>query len=148
LKIPESVLVVIYSLDKQVLLIERADRAGYWQSVTGSKDSVDEAWLHTAQREVHEETGIAAAAEEFEDWALENVYSIYPEWRYRYAEGVTHNTERVFGLCVPHSGPVSLAPDEHTAYVWLPWAEAMTRCTSASNAEAISHLPRKARRWI
>ena len=35
-KIPESVLVVIHTPALEVLLIERADKPGYWQSVTGS----------------------------------------------------------------------------------------------------------------
>ena len=55
--------------------------------------------------------------------------------------GVTHNTEHVFGLCVPPGTPVRLAPREHTAFVWLPWREAADRCFSPSNAEAILQLP-------
>jgi len=74
------------------------------------------------------------------DWAIENVYEIYPIWRHRYAPGVTHNTERVFGLCVPRETPITLAPREHTAQVWLPLHEAADRCFSPSNAEAILQL--------
>lgn len=51
-KIPESVLVVIHTPDLQVLLIERADHPGYWQSVTGSLDRPDEPPAETARREV------------------------------------------------------------------------------------------------
>ncbi len=146
-KIPESVLVVIHSADLDVLLIERADRPGYWQSVTGSKDAVDEPAQTTAVREVFEETGIRIGSPEvplaqLRDWRLSNVYEIYPVWRHRYAAGVTHNTELVFGLRVPRDVPVRLSPREHTAQVWLPWREAADRCFSASNAEAILHLPR------
>ena len=146
-KIPESVLVVIHSADLDVLLIERADRPGYWQSVTGSKDAVDEPAQTTAVREVFEETGIRIGSPEvplaqLRDWRLRNVYEIYPVWRHRYAAGVTHNTESVFGLRVPRDVPVRLSPREHTAQVWLPWREAADRCFSASNAEAILHLPR------
>ena len=146
-KIPESVLVVIHSADLDVLLIERADRPGYWQSVTGSKDAVDEPAQTTAVREVFEETGIRIGSPEvplaqLRDWHLSNVYEIYPVWRHRYAAGVTHNTESVFGLRVPRDVPVRLSPREHTAQVWLPWREAADRCFSASNAEAILHLPR------
>ena len=57
-KIPESVLVVIHTAEMEVLLIERADRPGFWQSVTGSKDEENELLLETAVREVAEETGI------------------------------------------------------------------------------------------
>ncbi len=146
-KIPESVLVVIHSPALDVLLIERADKPGFWQSVTGSKDRLDEPAELTARREVAEETGIvigSAAVPEaaLVDWKLRNVYEIYPVWRHRYAPGVTHNTEHVFGLTVPRDTAVVLAPREHLQYVWLPWREAADRCFSPSNAEAILQLPR------
>jgi dATP pyrophosphohydrolase len=146
-KIPESVLVVIYTADREVLLIERADKAGFWQSVTGSKDSLDEAPEATARREVFEETGIAIGSPEVPpnhlvDWRFSNVYEIYPVWRHRYAPGVTHNTEFVFGLRVPRGISVVLSPREHVAHAWLPWREAADRCFSPSNAEAILQLPR------
>ena len=144
---PESVLVVIHDEDLRVLLIERAAQPGFWQSVTGSKDTPDEPVRTTATREVGEETGIRVGEEGVPadclvDWGVCNVYEIYPVWRHRYADGVTHNTEHVFGLRVPRGTPVRLAPREHTAFVWLPWAEAAARCFSPSNAEAIRQLPR------
>jgi dATP pyrophosphohydrolase len=139
-KIPVSVLVVIHQADGQVLLIERTDRPGYWQSVTGSLDSDDEALPATALREVAEETGITEG--ELRDWGFSNIYEIYPIWRHRYAPGVTHNTEHVFGLTVPAQTPVTLSPREHLAWQWLPWREAAQRCFSPSNAEAIRLLPR------
>ncbi len=139
-KIPVSVLVVIHQRDGQVLLIERADKPGYWQSVTGSLDRADEPLLATAWREVAEETGIDAG--EMRDWGLANVYEIYPVWRHRYAPGVTHNTEHVFGLTVAAGTPVTLSPREHLQHVWLPWREAADKCFSPSNAEAILQLPR------
>ena len=146
-KIPESVLVVIHTADMQVLLIERADHPGYWQSVTGSKDTVKEALTTTAVREVAEETGIAIGSADvplanLRDWHLSNVYQIYPVWQHRYAPGVTHNTEHVFGLRVPRSVPIMLAPREHLNHAWLPWREAADKCFSPSNAEAILQLPR------
>ena len=142
-KIPESVLVVIHTDALDVLLIERTDAPGFWQSVTGSKDFVDEPFEATAIREVAEETGIDARAfgHTLADWHLENVYSIYPQWRHRYAPGVMINTEHLFGLRVPACTPVTLSPREHTASVWLPWREAAARCFSPSNAEAILMLP-------
>jgi len=139
-KIPESVLVVIHTPDLQVLLLERADKPGYWQSVTGSKDAVDEPLAETARREVFEETGIEGG--ELVDWQLANHYEIYPVWRHRYAPGVTHNLEHVFGLTVPEASAVRLAPREHLQYRWLPWAEAADLCFSPSNAEAVLQLPR------
>lgn len=148
-KIPESVLVVIHSADLQVLLIERADRPGFWQSVTGSRDAPDEPLVETAVREVFEETGIRIGSaqvpiDNLRDWQLSNVYEIYPVWRHRYAPGVTHNTEHVFGLCVPRDIAVTLAPREHLSHQWLPWREAADLCFSPSNAEAILQLPRHA----
>lgn len=146
-KIPESVLVVIYTPALDVLLLNRADAPGFWQSVTGSKDRPDEALVHTAAREVWEETGIdcrfgAALAPCLCDWRLSNVYEIYPQWRFRYKPGTLLNTEHVWGLEVPDRLPVRLSPREHTAAQWLPYREAAWRCTSASNAEACLLLPR------
>ena len=144
-KIPESVLVVIHTADLEVLLIERADRTGFWQSVTGSLDRLDEALLDTAARELFEETGIAADGERIKlrDWQLSIVYEIYATWRHRYAPGITHNTEHVFSVCVPRDIPIVLAPREHVRYAWLPLLEAADRCFSSSNAEAILQLPRR-----
>ncbi len=140
-KIPESVLVVIHTPALELLLIERADQPGFWQSVTGSLDAPDEPLAQTAAREVLEETGISARPEDFRDWALANVYEIYPVWRHRYAPGVTHNTEHVFSLCVPPDTAVTLSPREHSAWQWLPYREAADRCFSPSNAEAVLMLP-------
>ena len=146
-KIPESVLVVIHTPALDVLLLERADAPGFWQSVTGSKDSVGESLVETCVREVGEETGIVIGGPgipmgALRDCALVNVYEIYPRWRARYAPGVTHNTEHVYALEVPAGTPVALAPREHTSMKWLPWREAADACFSPSNAEAILHLPR------
>jgi dATP pyrophosphohydrolase len=142
-KIPQSVLVVIYTPAADVLLIRRAD-AGTWQSVTGSKDVEGESWSETAIREVKEETGLEAldASLTLTDWALENVYEIYPAWRYRYPPEVSHNIERVFGLALPSRQPIQLSPSEHTEFKWVPWQEAADLCFSPSNAEAILMLPR------
>ena len=146
-KIPESVLVVIHTADREVLLIERADHPGYWQSVTGSKDAIDEPLVITVQREVHEETGIVVGLPDvplanLRDWHLSNVYEIYPVWRHRYAEGVTRNTEHVFGLRVPRDVPITLSPREHLRHEWLDWRAAADKCFSPSNAEAVLQLPR------
>jgi dATP pyrophosphohydrolase len=141
-KIPESVLVVIHTRQRQVLVIERVDQAGFWQSVTGSRDTPHEALMQTALREVFEETGITASPVQWSDWGVENVYEIYPGWRHRYAPDVTHNTEHVFGLCLPAPCAVTLNPHEHTASLWLPYREAADVCFSPSNAEAILLLPR------
>ena len=150
-KIPLSVLVVIYTAALDVLVLRRTDGddlgAQYWQSVTGSKDHLDEDWRHTAEREVFEETGIECTSHVTPhailfDWQLENIYDIYPQWLHRYAPGVTRNTERLFGLHLPDRCIVRLSPHEHTDYQWLPYQQAAELCFSPSNAEAILQLPR------
>ena len=140
MKIPISVLVVIYKPNRDVLLIERADRNNFWQSVTGSLDTLNEDLALAATREVFEETGIAV--DQLPEGALRNMrhqieYEIYPNWRFRYAPGVTRNTEHWFALQVPDNTTIKLSPREHVAYEWLPFAEAAQKCFSPSNGEAI-----------
>lgn len=141
-KQPISALIVIYTEALDVLLLERADMAGYWQSVTGSRDG-EESIFDTAIREVAEETGIDANQHQFLDWQLQNVYEIYAYWRHRYPAGTTHNTEHVFGLKLTHKVPVRISPREHLAYQWLPWQEAADKVFSPSNRAAILQLPER-----
>jgi len=140
-KIPISVLVVVHTPALEVLLMERAPWPGYWQSVTGSVDRDDEPLLETAVREVQEETGIDARRHRLVEWGIRNRFEIYRLWQSRYAPGVTHNTEHVFGLTVPERMPVRLEPKEHSQYLWLPWQEAAEKCFSWSNRDAILMLP-------
>lgn len=141
-KIPVSTLVVVHTQDLDVLLMERADYPGHWQSVTGSQEA-GEALADTARRELLEETGIDAG-DRLDDWNFSNVYEIYARWRHRYPPGTTHNTEHVFGLALPAKVPVVLAPREHLQYRWLPWREAAALCFSWSNRDAILRLPQRA----
>jgi len=138
-KLPVSVLVVIHTTDLQVLLLERADHPGWWQSVTGSQDA-GESLAQTAAREVLEETGLDVGDYVLTDWGYRNVYEIYACYRHRYAPGTTHNTEHVCGLQLPAPAPVQLAPREHLNFQWLPWRAAAGRCFSPSNAAAIRRL--------
>lgn len=141
-KLPVSTLVVIHTGALEVLLLERADHPGFWQSVTGSVHE-GETLEQTAIREVAEETGLDATRYPLVAWGVQNVYEIYPVWRHRYAPGVTHNTEHVFGLTVPAPLAVRLAPREHLASAWLPWREAAARVFSWSNRRAILMLPER-----
>jgi dATP pyrophosphohydrolase len=131
--------VVIYTSDQQVLLLERADHPGYWQSVTGSCDP-GESLRQTAVREVREETGLDAEKYTLTDWNLEFEFEIFEEWRHRYGPGVTHNTEHVFGLELPHPLPVILEPREHLKSQWLPCGEAQKKVFSWTNAAALEKL--------
>ncbi len=142
-KQPVSVLVLVYTPDLTVLLLERADFADHWQSVTGSQETGES--LHaTAVRELREETGIDAGnAGVLTDWALSNVYEIFPQWQHRYPPGTTHNTEHVFALEVPLPVPVTVNPREHLRFAWLPWREAAAKCFSWSNRAAIEALPQR-----
>ena len=142
-KLPVSTLVVVYTPDLRVLLLERVDYPGFWQSVTGSQEP-GETLGETAVRELREETGIDAGAfGGVVDWQLTNEYAIFPRWRHRYPAGTTHNTEHVFALEVPEPVAVILNPREHLGHLWLPWNEAAAKCFSWSNRAAIEELPQR-----
>jgi dATP pyrophosphohydrolase len=141
-KQPVSTLVVIYTLALDVLLLNRADHPGYWQSVTGSRDD-EETLMQTAARELFEETGLVADRYTLRDWNFQNMYEIYPVWRHRYAPGVTQNTEHVFGLELPSVQPIKIAPREHVDFIWLPWKEAAEKCFSPTNRAMILQLPER-----
>ena len=139
-KLPMSVLVVVHTVQREVLLMERALRPGYWQSVTGSLDTMDEPLEHAAAREVREETGIDVASGRLERWNVLYTFEIYKQWRNRFAPGVTHNMESVFALELPARARVTLAQEEHTNFEWLPWRQAAAKCFSWSNRDAILML--------
>lgn len=139
-KLPVSVLVVVHTAAREVLLLERAARAGFWQSVTGSLDRPDEALDAAAAREVLEETGIDAGGGRLQRRNVVYTFEIYPQWRHRFAPGVVQNLEHLFTLELSGAPPVRMAPEEHVAFVWLPWREAAARCFSWSNRDAILML--------
>jgi len=138
-KTPVSALVLIHTAHLQVLIMERADKAGFWQSVTGSLEA-GETPQQTAIREVLEETGLDATQYDLQDWQASNTYEIYPHWRYRYAPGITTNVEHLFALELPKEIAITLAPDEHVQYEWVDWREAAKRVFSWTNVDALKRL--------
>lgn len=141
-KQPVSVLVLIHTRSLDVLLLERVAHPGYWQSVTGSREG-RESLVETACREIREETGITAEPGQLQNWKLSNTYEIFPEWRNRYPEGITHNQEHVFSLQLDEATQISIAPDEHRAWQWANWRTAAEYCFSWSNRDAILMLPKR-----
>ena len=138
-KTPVSALVLIHTAHLQVLIMERADKAGFWQSVTGSIEA-GETPRQAAIREVLEETGLDATQYDLQDWQASNTYEIYPHWRYRYAPGITTNVEHLFALELPTEIAITLAPDEHVQYEWVDWREAAKRVFSWTNVDALKRL--------
>ena len=142
-KIPVSVLVVVYTPQLDVLLLERADKPGFWQSVTGSQEP-GETLEQTAIRELEEETGLDANRYRLDNWHMSNRFEIFKHWSGRYAPGTTHNTEHVFGLRVPEKVPVRISPREHLAYEWVARQAAIDRVFSWTNAAVLRALPEHA----
>ncbi|EIJ43633.1 NTP pyrophosphohydrolase [Beggiatoa alba B18LD] len=135
-KRPESILLIIHTITGQVLLLERADVANFWQSVTGSLQA-HETPIQTAQRELAEETGLHIAQSQLHDCQQTNRFPILPPWRSRYAPTITHNIEHVFSLCLAEICPILLNPQEHLTYCWLPRAQALQKVSSSTNRHAI-----------
>ncbi len=138
-KRPESVLVVVHTRDR-VLLLRRTDRPDYWQSVTGSMHWDEQAPVEAAVRELREETGLAVSPQRLRDWRLSRRYTIFPEWRHKYAPGTLENTEHVFSLELPGESAIYVSPAEHTGYAWVPFGEAAARVFSWTNRAAIETL--------
>lgn len=144
-KRPESVLVVLYNQYRKVLVLKRIDNPHFWQSVTGSLEN-DETPVQTAVREVSEETSIdlhyvseyKASENIIIDCRWVNQYTIFENWRARYAIGVTRNIEYVF--CAQVRASTKIALSEHSAYLWLPKQEAMQKVSSPSNKLAIERF--------
>ena len=133
-KLPESVLVVVATRNGLVLMLERREPAGFWQSVTGSLEA-GETPMQAARRELAEETGIHDVG--INDCRQVNEYPILPAWRHRYAPGVRYNTEHVFSVMLAHPVEVRLNPGEHVSHAWLPCRQAAERAFSHTNRDAI-----------
>ena len=67
-------------------------------------------------------------------------FAIRPEWRDRYAPGVTENLEHLWYLELPEACGVTLNPNEHAAYRWMGLEQAIDRVASWTNREALERL--------
>ncbi len=142
-KRPESVLVVIYTVGGEVLLLERRQPTGYWQSVTGSLEW-GEAARDAAIREVTEETGLQVQ-DKLVDCGYSNRFEIVPAWLARYAPDTGWNTEYVYRVELASTAPICIATEEHLQFRWVPAQQAVERVSSRTNREAIE---RYASAWI
>ena len=134
---PESVLVVVYTQDRQALLLKRKAPFEFWQSVTGSLDP-DESPLEAARRELAEETSLPA--DNLADPGNTRTFTIDPRWLNRYAEGVTENREYEFRLELATSCDVVIDTAEHSEWRWVPLEEAVDLVWSWTNKEALQAL--------
>lgn len=127
---------VVYTAEQQCLMLQRRQPAGFWQSVTGGLEAGESADA-CAQRELQEETGIDAQPL---DSGIVNRFEILPQWRHRYDSQHKTNTEYVFSVCLPEKMIPRLNPQEHVSYAWLDAVQAIKRCFSHTNAEAIQRI--------
>ncbi len=133
---PESVLVLVYTKDNDVLLLQRSDNSDYWQSVTGALEA-DELPMAAAHRELQEETGLIL---DLIDHKQTRQYPIAAQWRSRYPDWATDNTEHLFSACIESRLAVRLDPAEHLDSRWLSATDAMSAVFSATNREAIMQV--------
>jgi dATP pyrophosphohydrolase len=146
-KQPRSVQVVVFAETGQgraYLLLRRVQSHGsFWQPVTGSLEG-DETHAEAAVREVYEETGYRPQVGELIELGVVNVFEIAPQWRVKYAPGVTHNEEVCFALQVAEQDVV-VDPIEHDAYAWVDYDTALEMIYWDSNRRAfaaVADLPR------
>ena len=137
-KRPESVLVVIYTLQGMVLLLRRTHPPWFWQSVTGSLKR-GESPRRAAAREVYEETGLQVRGNLI-DAHRGRRFRIISPWRTRYAPDVRFNSEHWFYLPLVTHPSIRLNPQEHADCRWLPLLQAARRVSSWTNRDAILSL--------
>ena len=136
-KIPISVLVIIYTKNKDILLLKKNNDKDMWQSVTGSLNE-NEKPIDAAKREVFEETGLTS--DKIFDCNKQYIFEIYEMWRHKYENNVTHNTEHVFLLELDNRKDILLDENEHVSYEWTSRVKAAEKVFSHTNRQAIFDL--------
>ena len=131
---PESVLVLIYTQEGDVLLLERQNPRAHWQSVTGSL-YWQENPAQAAQRELFEETGLEGTA--LIDSQESNAFSIWEQARQFYEPGVSENLEHLFRLELSSKPCIKINLAEHRQYLWLDKQAAVEKVFSWTNRDAI-----------
>ena len=136
-KIPISVLIIVYTKNKNILLLNKKGKDSMWQSITGSLQ-INEKPLDAAKRELFEETGIVS--NNIIDCKKEHIFEIYEIWRHKYEDGVTHNTEHIFKLELDDIIDIKLDSDEHDSFEWVTRVKAAEKVFSHTNRQAIFDL--------
>ena len=132
---PESVLVVVCSDDRQVLLLRRRRPFEFWQSVTGSL-LPGETHEEAARRELMEETGLADEGR-LQYTGVSRQFAIDPRWRDRFAPGIVENVEFEWQYRLAETADIALQGGEHSAYRWVPLCEASEAVWSWTNRDAL-----------
>ena len=139
MKKPISIQTIIFNTSNEILLLQRADNKNYWQSVTGSLEK-NEAPIDAAIREILEETGINATEHLFFNFSKNHQYLIFKEWKHRYPKLQRKNVEHLFGLQLENNTPIIINPNEHNAYKWVSFDEALANVFSWTNIKALTEF--------
>ena len=77
------------------------------------------------------------------DAGVTRTFTIDPRWRDRYEEGVTLNTEHEWHYRLSSTIDIELCDEEHSAYRWFTFEDAMEAVWSWTNKEALQNLMAK-----
>jgi len=133
---------------RQYLLLKRVpDRGAFWQGVTGGVEN-GESLLEAARRELIEETGLSFSVIKDIDYSYS--FPIENRWQHNYAVDVKEIVEHVFVACLDYEQDPVIDPDEHDAWKWCFFDEAIKLLTWPENIEALQKSDRylnRARHW-